>query len=104
MSYPDRFKIVEEKVRPERSKLKDNSDGKRRKEYWWQYADGNTRAQPRHRWAWSGYWSNQKSDNKLSFPSWFPEWVFSHMLIVFAIDDFATIRFCNRLFILRSGF
>ncbi len=29
--------IVERKVKPERDQLKDNADGRRRKEYWWQF-------------------------------------------------------------------
>src|SRR5690606_13120761 len=29
--------IVREKVKPERDQLKNNVDGKRRKEYWWQF-------------------------------------------------------------------
>ena len=33
--YPDLIKIVEEKVKPERLKLGDNSDAKRRKNNWW---------------------------------------------------------------------
>lgn len=35
--WPDLIEIVREKVKPERDKLKNNPDGKRRKEYWWQY-------------------------------------------------------------------
>ena len=35
--YPDCLAIVEAKVKPEREKLKDNPDGKRRKKIWWQY-------------------------------------------------------------------
>ena len=37
MEYPDCFRIMEEKVKPERMQLKDNNDGRRRKAYWWQY-------------------------------------------------------------------
>lgn len=33
--YPDLMKIVEEKVKPEREKLGNNADAKRRKERWW---------------------------------------------------------------------
>jgi hypothetical protein len=35
--WPDLMAIVEAKVKPERAKLADNPDGKRRKQYWWQY-------------------------------------------------------------------
>ena len=35
--WPELLKIVREKVKPERDELKDNSDGRRRKQYWWQF-------------------------------------------------------------------
>ncbi len=35
--WPDLIAIVREKVKPERDKLKNNPDGRRRKEYWWQF-------------------------------------------------------------------
>lgn len=35
--WRDLLSIVEEKVKPERDKLKNNPDGRRRKEYWWQF-------------------------------------------------------------------
>jgi len=35
--WPDLIEIVREKVKPERDVLKDNADGRRRKEYWWQF-------------------------------------------------------------------
>jgi hypothetical protein len=35
--WPDLMAIVEEKVRPERMKLADNADGRRRKQHWWQW-------------------------------------------------------------------
>jgi hypothetical protein len=31
------LEIVREKVKPERDRLRDNTDGKRRKQYWWQF-------------------------------------------------------------------
>ncbi len=37
MQYPDCFRIVEEKVKPERMKLRDTADGKRLKQRWWLY-------------------------------------------------------------------
>ena len=36
-SYPDCFAIVEEKVKPARSKLTKNAVGRRRAKFWWQY-------------------------------------------------------------------
>jgi hypothetical protein len=35
--WPDLMAIVEAKVRPERMKLANNPDGRRRKEHWWQF-------------------------------------------------------------------
>jgi hypothetical protein len=35
--WPELMAIVEEKVKPERMKLANNPDGRRRKEYWWQF-------------------------------------------------------------------
>jgi hypothetical protein len=39
--YPDCLEIVEERVKPGREILKDNPDGRKLKQYWWQY--GRTR-------------------------------------------------------------
>jgi hypothetical protein len=36
-AWPDLMRIVREKVKPERDRLRDNADGKRRKQYWWQF-------------------------------------------------------------------
>jgi len=36
-TYPDLYQIVAEKVKPERMAQKDNSDGRRRKQFWWQW-------------------------------------------------------------------
>jgi hypothetical protein len=35
--WPDLIRIVREKVKPERDKLKDNTDGLFRKNHWWQF-------------------------------------------------------------------
>ena len=35
--WPDLIAIVREKVKPERDKLRDNSIGRKRREYWWRY-------------------------------------------------------------------
>jgi hypothetical protein len=35
--WPDLMTLVENKVRPERMKLLDNADGRRRKQFWWQF-------------------------------------------------------------------
>ncbi len=35
--FVDLYRVVEEKVKPERMRQKDNPDGRRRKEFWWQW-------------------------------------------------------------------
>src|SRR5271170_1173380 len=35
--WPDLLDIVERRVKPERQKLADNPDGRRRKKFWWRY-------------------------------------------------------------------
>ncbi len=36
-SWPDLLAIVRERVKPERDQLRDNPDGRHRKEFWWQF-------------------------------------------------------------------
>ncbi len=36
-AWPDLIEIVRTKVKPDRDRLKDNPDGRRRKQYWWQF-------------------------------------------------------------------
>lgn len=36
--YPDLMTIIQQRVRPERDKQKDNPDGRRLKQYWWQWS------------------------------------------------------------------
>lgn len=42
-AWPDLIAIVREKVKPDRDKLKDNADGRRRRQNWWQWGQ-RTRA------------------------------------------------------------
>jgi hypothetical protein len=35
--WPDLLSIVREKVKPDRDRLKDNPDGRRRRDFWWQF-------------------------------------------------------------------
>jgi hypothetical protein len=37
LRWPDLIAIVRDKVKPERDRLRDNPDGRRRKQYWWQF-------------------------------------------------------------------
>jgi hypothetical protein len=41
--WPDLMKIISERVRPERAKLKNNTDGRRYKTTWWQHARRGTK-------------------------------------------------------------
>jgi hypothetical protein len=36
-AWPDLLDIVRQKVKPERDRMKDNADGRRRKKHWWQF-------------------------------------------------------------------
>jgi hypothetical protein len=47
--WPDLLAIVRERVKPERDQLNDNADGRRRKQYWWQFG----RATPALAYGWS---------------------------------------------------
>jgi hypothetical protein len=83
MAYPDCFRIVEEKVKPERMK---NTFSKRAKEKWWLYE----RHRPELYQAIDGMKSvlvKSEVGNKLSFAFVPNVWVFSHMLYVFPTDS-----------------
>jgi hypothetical protein len=89
--WPELMAIVEAKVKPERMRLADNSDGRRRKERWWQFG----RLTPALEAALAGrdrvlVISSVGQYAALAFsPS---RMVFSHALIVFPLDTHAA--FC----------
>ena len=83
--YPDLLRIVEERVKPERERLRGSGD-RRNREYWWQfgaYREGMRRAiAPLRRVL------VRAEVSQLHMVSFVPkEQVYSHMLIVFAFDD-----------------
>ncbi len=89
MQYPDCFRIIEEKVKPERTRKNDKGEFVLRKplpQKWWIYAD----KRPELSRTISGMKQvvvKSEVGNKLSFALVPNEWVFSHMLIVFAMHD-----------------
>jgi len=83
--YPDLLRIVEERVRPERERLRGPGD-KRNREYWWQF--GAYRAGMRQAIAPLRRVLVRAEVSQLHMVSFVPkEWIYSHMLIVFAFDD-----------------
>jgi len=83
--YPDLLRIVEERVRPERERLRGPGD-KRNREYWWQF--GAYRAGMRRAIAPLRRVLVRAEVSQLHMISFVPtNWIYSHMLIVFAFDD-----------------
>jgi hypothetical protein len=92
--YHDCLTIVEEKVKPERMH---NKYSKTAREFWWLYErwrpelyriiDGMERVLVK-----------SEVGNKLSFAFVPRNWVFSHMLIVFALDDYQRMTFLQSSF------
>jgi hypothetical protein len=86
--WPDLMRIVEDKVRPERMRLKDTADGLKLKERWWLYA----RSRPEMRRAIAGQsraLTLSEVSTYLAFAFLPTNIVFAHTLKVFALDDFA---------------
>ncbi|MGK3982603.1 DNA methyltransferase [Sorangium sp. So ce136] len=84
--WPDLIRIVREKVKPERDKQKDNSDGLRRKQYWWQFG----------RWTPALYTAVgplgrclvTSGISKHRVFAWVPtSWIFSHNVYVFPLQN-----------------
>lgn len=90
--YPDLLRIVEEKVRPERMKLRDNADGGRLKEKWWQFA--RTRPELQRAVGKKNRVLACSAISKFFAFAWYPaNCVFSHNVIVFAVerDHYSTV-------------
>src|SRR4030095_8610038 len=85
--WPDLITIVEAKVKPERLKLADNPDGRRRKRYWWQWG----RYTPALFEAMRGVDRvvvNSQVGNQLSFAFQPTDRVFSHAVNVFVLPRY----------------
>jgi hypothetical protein len=87
--WPDLMAIVEEKVRPERLKLGNNPDARRRKQFWWQWGR-YTPALFRAIRGLDRVLVNSQVGNKLSFAFQPSNRVFSHVLNVFATENYQT--------------
>lgn len=90
-TYPDVFRIVEEKVKPERMRYEPKNAWNRAvKQYWWRY--GAWRVELKKAIAgMERVLVKSEVGNKLSFSIVPNEWVFSHMLIVFVTNRFADL-------------
>jgi len=92
--FADCFRILEEKVKPERLLLKDNNDGKRRKGLWWQY--GRIPSGLNAAIAGMGrVLVTAEVSKHINFAFRPPNEVFSHMLIVFPLSlykEFALVQ------------
>jgi len=84
--YPDLLRIVEERVKPERERLRGPGD-RRNREYWWQF--GAYRTGMRRAIAPLRRVLVRAEVSQLHMVSFVPkDWIYSHMLIVFAFDDY----------------
>lgn len=88
-AWPDLIQIVREKVKPDRDKLKNNPDGRRRKEYWWQYGRWTpalyAAIAPLHRCL-----VIAQTSSTLAFTFSNPTYMFGHTLIVLALGSFTS--------------
>lgn len=80
--WPDLLRIVEKRVKPERAKLGDNGDARRRKEKWWLWG----RYTPALFAAIAGLdrvLAISQTSKTLAFAFLPPHWVYSHKVVVF---------------------
>ena len=93
--WPELMGIVEAKVKPERNKLKDNSDGRRRKENWWQFGR-ITPALDQAKARSKEIFVVARTSRSLAFTPTSPVSVFSENLIMFVLRhadcSFATLQ------------
>ncbi len=83
--YPDLLRIVEERVKPKRERLRGPGDARNR-QFWWQF--GAYRAGMRRAIAPLRRVLVRSEVSQLHMVSFVPkDWIYSHMLIVFAFDD-----------------
>ena len=84
--WPDLIEIVRREVKPERDKLKDNSDGRRRKQYWWHWGR-RTPALDSILGEVLNCIVTSAVGKHLQFASQPIDRIFSHKLIVFPVDS-----------------
>lgn len=89
--WPDLIRIVEEKVRPERERLADNPDGRRRRAFWWRWGRYTPalyeaiRNLPR-------VLANCQVSKHMAFAFLPAGWVYAHTLNIYALPTHAA--FC----------
>ena len=84
--WPELMVIVERKVKPERDQLKDNADGRRRKQIWWQFG----RATPALEAAVAmceRVLAISRVGNSVSYAFMAPSSVFAESLVVFPMSE-----------------
>lgn len=84
--WPDLIAIVREKVKPERDRLNDNADGRRRKSYWWQFGQKTNPALQRDLATVDRCLVTSIVSKHLVFSFQATDRVFSHRLYVFPVD------------------
>lgn len=89
--WPDLMAIVEAKVKPERKKLSDNADARRRKIYWWQYGR-ETPALNAAVTSLNHVLAISSVGQHASFAFLPSKMVFSHALVLFPLETYAA--FC----------
>ena len=90
--WPQLMSIVEEKVKPERSKLTDNSIGRKRASYWWQYGSASKELYESIDGCTSVLVINCGATPHLGFTLIPAEMVFANTLAVFPFETYAA--FC----------
>lgn len=87
--WPDLFAIVEARVKPERSKLRDdNSTQRRRNQFWWQYGSSAKELYTAIRGL-ERVLVNSRASKHLVFAFLPPNYVYSDALIAFALPEYA---------------
>jgi hypothetical protein len=93
--WPELMRIVEKKVKPERDRLQDNPDGRRRKKYWWQWGRYTPALFEAQRTCARVLVTNCGATPHLAFTWMPPQMVFAHSLAIVALErdaDFAILQ------------
>jgi hypothetical protein len=104
--WPELMAIVERKVKPERNYLKDNSDGRHRKLFWWQFGR-STPALDQTLLKRDDVLAIARVSQTCSFASISARHVFSEQLIILAADDWRLLvtlqSLCHELWARLQG-
>lgn len=88
--WPDLLGIAEDRVKPQRAKLGQNTDARRRKKFWWQWGRYTPGLYDRIRHLDRVFVTNAAAVMYHIIAAVPAQQVFSHKLIVFAFDDFGS--------------